>query len=92
MSLVGPGTGGSAKLLVNGQKFADDRTNHIAGNMLAGDVGAETAMDEATNVADVYKKGDNRFTGRVHKFTMDLKKMRAASDQGLCRGLLVWRS
>jgi len=30
-------------------------------------------VDEATNVTDAYKERDNRFTGKIHKVTIELK-------------------
>jgi hypothetical protein len=30
-------------------------------------------VDEGTNATDAYEEGDNRFTGRIHKVTVDVK-------------------
>jgi hypothetical protein len=30
-------------------------------------------VDEGTNVSDAYEQGDNRFTSRIHKVTVDVK-------------------
>jgi hypothetical protein len=30
-------------------------------------------VDEATPVTDAYQEGDNRFTGKVHKVTVEVK-------------------
>jgi hypothetical protein len=35
-------------------------------------------VDLYTPVTSDYKKGDNKFTGKIDKVTMDLKKMNAA--------------
>ena len=34
---------------------------------------ADVRVDEGTNVSDAYEQGDNRFTGRIHKVTVDVK-------------------
>jgi arylsulfatase len=36
-------------------------------------LGADVRVDEGTNVSDAYEQGDNRFTGRLHKVTVDVK-------------------
>ena len=38
-----------------------------------GDEGTDVGVDEATNVTDAYKDGDNRFTGKINKVTIDVK-------------------
>ena len=39
----------------------------------SGDEGADVGVDGETAVSDEYKEGDNRFTGRIVKVTIDLK-------------------
>jgi hypothetical protein len=39
----------------------------------SGDEGADVGVDEATNVTDAYKEGDNRFTGKIRKVTVEVK-------------------
>jgi hypothetical protein len=36
-------------------------------------LGADVRVDEGTNVSDAYEQGDNRFTGWIHKVTVDVK-------------------
>jgi len=36
-------------------------------------LGADVRVDEGANVSDAYEQGDNRFTGRIHKVTVDVK-------------------
>ena len=38
-------------------------------------------MDEGTPVTEDYQEGDNRFTGTIHKVTIDLKELKAASAE-----------
>jgi arylsulfatase len=69
----GLGKGGTATLLVNGQKAAEGRIDKTAAGLHSGDEGADVGVDEATNVTDAYKEGDNRFTGKIHKVTIDVR-------------------
>ena len=43
-------------------------------------------MDDDTPVTDDYKEGDNKFTGKIDKVTIELKEMKTAdgddADQG----------
>jgi arylsulfatase len=39
----------------------------------SGDEGTDVGVDEATNVTDAYKEGDNRFSGKIHKVTVEVK-------------------
>jgi hypothetical protein len=36
-------------------------------------VNTESVNGPGPNVTDAYKEGDNRFTGKIHKVTIDLK-------------------
>ena len=54
-------------------------------------------VDEGTNVSDAYEQGDNRFTGRIHKVTVDVKEpvrseRRAAEGDGRAHtcDAIVW--
>jgi hypothetical protein len=49
--------------------------------------GANLGADEATNVTDAYKQGDNRFTSKIHKVTVEVKQQ-IAEDCGVSRRLL----
>jgi arylsulfatase len=65
--------GGTATLSVNGKKAAEGRVEHTAPFVFSGDEGTDVGVDEATNVTDAYKEGDNRFTGKIHKVTVEVK-------------------
>jgi hypothetical protein len=65
----GRGKGGAATVFVNGQKVAEGR---IA-NLFSADEGADVGVDEGTPVTNAYKERDNRFTGKVHKVTVEVK-------------------
>jgi arylsulfatase len=69
----GLGKGGTATLSVNGRKAAEGRIEHTVPLAFSGDEGTDAGVDEATNVTDAYKEGDNRFTGRIQRITIDVK-------------------
>jgi arylsulfatase len=69
----GPAKGGTATISVNGQKVAEGRIEHTVPGIFSGDEGADVGVDEGTNVTDAYPAGENRFTGRILKVTIDVK-------------------
>jgi arylsulfatase len=69
----GLGKGGTAILSVNGQKVAEGRIARTTPFVFSLDEGADVGMDEDTPVSDDYKQGDNAFTGRIVKVTVQTK-------------------
>lgn len=69
----GPGKGGTATLSVNGQKAAEGRIERTAPFVFSLDEGADVGMDEDTPVTEDYKQGDNAFTGKIVKVTVEAK-------------------
>jgi arylsulfatase len=69
----GLGKGGTVTLSVNGQKVAAGRITHTVPLVFSGDEGADVGVDEGTPVTDAYKEGDNRFTGTIHRVTVEVK-------------------
>ncbi len=66
-----PGAGGKGSIFVNGEKVAEGRIEHTHANVF----GAETTdvgENLYTVVTDDYKEGDNKFTGKIHKVTIQL--------------------
>ena len=60
-------------ILVNGDKVAEGRVEHTQPFAF----GAETTdvgENLYTCVSDDYKQGDNRFTGKIHKVTVQVGK------------------
>ena len=41
--------------------------------MFSADEGADVGVDEGTPVTDAYKSENSRFTGKIHKVTVELK-------------------
>ncbi len=69
----GRGKGGTATLSANGQKVAEGRIANTNANLFSADEGADVGVDEGTPVTEVYKEGDNRFTGKVLKVMVEVK-------------------
>jgi hypothetical protein len=71
-----PGAGGTGTISINEKKVATGRIEHTIPFIF----GAETAdvgMDLYTPVTEDYTKGNNKFTGKIDKVTIDLKKTNA---------------
>jgi arylsulfatase len=68
-----PGSGGTATIDVNGRKVAEGRINRTQAYIFSADEGADVGVDAGTPVTDDYKERDNKFTGRIHKVTIELK-------------------
>jgi arylsulfatase A-like enzyme len=71
-----PGAGGTGTISINGKKAASGRIERTIPFIF----GAETAdvgMDLYTPVTPDYPKGNNKFTGKIDKVTIDLKKTNA---------------
>jgi len=74
----GLGKGGTATILVNGNKVAGGRIDRTQGLVFSADETAGVGIDEATNVTDDYKQGDNAFTGKILKVVIDIQPIAAA--------------
>ena len=68
-----PGTGGKCALYVDGQRVAEGHIPKTQPYGFSGDEGADVGMDAETAVSDDYQQGDNRFTGKIVKVTVDTK-------------------
>jgi len=71
-----PGAGGTGTISINEKKVAAGRIEHTIPFIF----GAETAdvgMDLYTPVTEDYPKGNNKFTGKIDKVTIELKKTNA---------------
>lgn len=74
----GIGKGGTATLLVNGEKVASGRIERTQLGIFSADETAGVGMDDATPVTPDYKERDNAFTGKILKVTVDVKPVGAA--------------
>jgi len=66
----GRGKGGVGTVLVDGKKVASGRIEHTNANVFSADETADVGVDEATPVTEDYKQGENRFTGKIVKITV----------------------
>jgi arylsulfatase A-like enzyme len=70
--------GGSATILVNGEKVATGRIERTQGILFSADETADVGLDGATPVSTDYKEGNNAFTGNILKVVIDVKPIGAA--------------
>ena len=68
-----PGSGGTGTIDVNGRKVAEGRIDRTQGYVFSADEGVDVGVDEATPVTEDYQEHENRFTGRIHQVTVELK-------------------
>jgi len=69
----GLGKGGAGTIYVNGEKAAEGKIDNTQANIFSADEGADVGVDGETPVTDDYKEGDNKFSGTIHKVTVELK-------------------
>ena len=74
----GIGKGGTATILVNGEKAASGRIERTQGMIFSADETAGVGVDDATPVTTDYKERDNAFTGKILKVTVEVKPIGAA--------------
>jgi arylsulfatase len=71
----------AGSLSVNGRKVAEGRIEKTQANIFSWDDAADVRVDEGTPVTKAYKERDNKFIGKNHKVTIDLKEMRPADAE-----------
>jgi arylsulfatase len=86
-----PGGGGKCILFVDDQKLAEGQIPKTQPFLFSADEGVDVGMDGETAVSNDYKQGDNAFTGKIHKITIDTspsnltaeteKKLKETSDE-----------
>jgi arylsulfatase len=74
----GIGKGGTATILVDGQKTVSGRIEHTQASVFSADETADVGVDEATPVTTDYAERDNTFTGKILKVTIDVKPIGVA--------------
>jgi len=81
----GVGKGGTGVILVNGKKVAEGKIEHTQANLFSADEGADVGEDGETPVSDDYKEGNNAFTGKIQKVTVEVGpvKLSALDDENL---------
>lgn len=68
-----PGTGGKSILSVDGKKVAEGLIPKTQPFLFSADEGADVGIDGETNVSPDYPQGDNAFTGKILKVTVEQK-------------------
>lgn len=68
-----PGTGGRSILTIDGQKVAEGHIPRTQPFAFSADEGADVGRDDETNVTPDYAQGDNAFTGRIVRVTVESK-------------------
>ena len=74
----GVGKGGTASILVNGEKVASGRIDRTQPAIFSADETAGVGVDDATPVTADYKERDNAFTGKILKVTVAVKPVGTA--------------
>jgi arylsulfatase A-like enzyme len=69
-----PGTGGKCILYIDGVKVAEGQIPKTAPFMYSADEGVDIGMDNETAVSNDYKQGENKFTGKINKVTVDISQ------------------
>ena len=67
------GAGGIGTIDVNGRKVAEGRIDRTQPFIFSADEGADVGVDAGTPVTDDYQDRDSKFTGKIHKVTIELK-------------------
>ncbi|MDX1947477.1 MAG: arylsulfatase [Pirellulaceae bacterium] len=65
--------GGQGTLFVNGDKVDEGRIERTQGFIFSADEGVDVGLDGETAVTEDYHEGDNKFTGKIEKVTVELK-------------------
>ena len=68
-----PGSGGTGTIYVNGEKAAEGRIGNTTPFIFSADETADVGTDLATPVTEDYAEGDNAFTGKIGKVTVELR-------------------
>ena len=65
------GSGGTAVLSVDGEKVAEGKIPKTQPYLMSLDEGINVGADHETPVSEDYKEGDNKFTGKIQKVTIE---------------------
>src|SRR5213083_3004216 len=77
-----PGSGGKCALYVDGQQVATGRIPETQPYAFSADEGVDVGMDNETVVSNDYKPGENKFTGKITRVTIDTQPPNlSASDK-----------
>jgi arylsulfatase len=68
-----PGSGGTSRLSVDGKQVGEVRVARTMPFAYSGDEGADVGVDNETPVTEEYRQAANKFTGKIHKVTVEAK-------------------
>ena len=68
-----PGSGGRCTLYVDGQRVATGHIHKMQPFAFSANEGTDVGLDAETAVSNDYKQGDNKFTGKITKVTIETK-------------------
>jgi arylsulfatase len=68
-----PGSGGTSRLTIDTKPPVETRVARTMPFAYSGDEGVDVGMDNETPVTEAYKERDNKFTGKIHKVTVEVK-------------------
>jgi arylsulfatase len=68
-----PGSGGTSRLSVGGGSPAEARVPRTMPFSYSADEGVDVGTDDETPVTEEYREGNNRFTGRIARVTVEVK-------------------
>jgi arylsulfatase len=71
-----PGSGGTSRVLVDGQQVGQARVPRTMPFIFSGDEGIDIGTDNETPVTEAYAEGNNRFTGRIVHVTVEAQPPR----------------
>jgi arylsulfatase len=75
----GIGKGGLGTLFVNDKKVAEGRIEKTQPMLFSADETADVGSDDAMPVTEDYERGDNEFTGKIHKVTVEVGEIGAGT-------------
>jgi arylsulfatase len=78
----GLGKGGLGTLFVNDRKVAEGRIEKTQPMLFSADETADVGSDDAMPVTEDYESGDNEFTGKIHKVTIEVGKIGEGTKAG----------
>jgi hypothetical protein len=67
------GKGGKGTISVNGQTVAEGQIGNTTPFLFSADETADVGLDVATPVTEDYAEGDNAFTGKIERVTVELR-------------------
>ena len=77
----GVGKGGTGTILANGEKVAEGKIDRTQPNLFSADEGADVGLDGETPVSEDYKEGDNAFTGKIQKVTVEVTPIKLGAAE-----------